>query len=328
VKKILPVIILFSLIFNIDSAKAASLSIDSTSSVTSSIPNVGAIWKGTIPTSISYPTDSYSEKLEFPITGILPLSVLTDRANGVEVEFAIWTDSGVKLASQTLYSFSWNPVGPTTMLSMYLSQSANLYGTHTMLITTTYTTSTNGLLSRYLKDEQKVRISINKLIPVKIPDAPTIKGNRTGDTAVIDFDPITANPPVSKYQLTVSSLISPQLSPTSVLSYGARTIIMESVEPKFVVTNIEIMRYFNSGYATPGSPYLLLRVEAVNLQGNSNLSNGIYFEPQNFGLAIFAIPKPVVSASKSITISCVKGKILKKVTSVNPKCPSGYKVKN
>ena len=36
---------------------------------------------------------------------------------------------------------------------------------------------------------------------------------------------------------------------------------------------------------------------------------------------IYAAPKPVVKAT---TITCVKGKTTKKVTAVNPKCPSGY----
>jgi len=30
---------------------------------------------------------------------------------------------------------------------------------------------------------------------------------------------------------------------------------------------------------------------------------------------------------KKSTITCTKGKITKKVTALNPKCPSGYKVK-
>ena len=33
------------------------------------------------------------------------------------------------------------------------------------------------------------------------------------------------------------------------------------------------------------------------------------------------------AASKKSTITCIKGKLTKKVTAVNPKCPSGYKVK-
>ena len=39
---------------------------------------------------------------------------------------------------------------------------------------------------------------------------------------------------------------------------------------------------------------------------------------------VYAAPKPVVKAT---TITCVKGKTIKKVTAVNPKCPTGYKKK-
>ena len=33
------------------------------------------------------------------------------------------------------------------------------------------------------------------------------------------------------------------------------------------------------------------------------------------------------TATKKITITCTKGKLIKKVTTVKPKCPVGYKVK-
>lgn len=41
-------------------------------------------------------------------------------------------------------------------------------------------------------------------------------------------------------------------------------------------------------------------------------------------------PTPIVTAAplaKKITITCVKGKLIKKVTAVSPKCPAGYKKK-
>ena len=37
-------------------------------------------------------------------------------------------------------------------------------------------------------------------------------------------------------------------------------------------------------------------------------------------------PKSTISPKK-ITITCLKGKVIKKVTGINPKCPSGYKKK-
>jgi hypothetical protein len=42
-------------------------------------------------------------------------------------------------------------------------------------------------------------------------------------------------------------------------------------------------------------------------------------------------PTPTATATKAAvkatTITCVKGKLTKKVTAINPKCPTGYKKK-
>jgi hypothetical protein len=45
--------------------------------------------------------------------------------------------------------------------------------------------------------------------------------------------------------------------------------------------------------------------------------------------ATSAIPTPIAApiADKKTSITCVKGKTTKKVTAVNPKCPTGYKKK-
>jgi hypothetical protein len=43
---------------------------------------------------------------------------------------------------------------------------------------------------------------------------------------------------------------------------------------------------------------------------------------------ILAAAKAKAAATaKKTTITCIKGKLTKKVTAVNPKCPSGYKKK-
>jgi hypothetical protein len=40
-----------------------------------------------------------------------------------------------------------------------------------------------------------------------------------------------------------------------------------------------------------------------------------------------AAGKAAADAKKKATVTCVKGKLTKKVTAVNPKCPAGYKKK-
>jgi hypothetical protein len=314
----------------IPSANAAGLIVEATSKVTSNISNVGDIWTGNIPTKVSYPSDSYSEKLEFTINGILPIGVLADKANGVDVEFAIWSDSGVKLGSQTVYSFSWNPIGPNTVVSMYLSQNAALYGKHTMLISTNYTTSTTGLLSRYLKDDKKHAIEIVKVLPRKIPDTPVARGNWQNGIYEVDFDLIEANPPVSKYVLTLASLNSPTLSPTQTANYNNRAIVLEGMGEKFSLTKLEVEGYLKSNLAVANTPVVLVRVEAVNDVGYSTLSPGVYIDIKDFGIdkaADVKVAADKIVAVKKSSITCVKGKVTKKVTAVSPKCPAGYKVK-
>jgi hypothetical protein len=38
-------------------------------------------------------------------------------------------------------------------------------------------------------------------------------------------------------------------------------------------------------------------------------------------------PGPAPMVKRKVTISCIKGKVTKKITGANPKCPTGYKIK-
>ncbi len=58
-------------------------------------------------------------------------------------------------------------------------------------------------------------------------------------------------------------------------------------------------------------------VIAFSQEGNSE------FKPATNLILDFSI----VSAAKSTTITCIKGKLTKKVTALKPKCPTGYKLK-
>jgi hypothetical protein len=40
-----------------------------------------------------------------------------------------------------------------------------------------------------------------------------------------------------------------------------------------------------------------------------------------------AAAKPAAAVAKKITITCTKGKLIKKLSGTNPKCPVGYKKK-
>ena len=47
--------------------------------------------------------------------------------------------------------------------------------------------------------------------------------------------------------------------------------------------------------------------------------------PSPTAMATSVVAPKIVA--KKITITCIKGKLIKKVTAINPKCPSGYKKK-
>ena len=324
-KKLSSLILLLGLLLSLSQnvVQAAPLTTGSTSAFIGQIPSVGQIWKGEIPTSVSFPTDAYSGTIEFPIEGLLPLSVLADRANGVNVEFEIWAESGKKLASQTVYSSSWNPVGPKTLVSISLYPDPVLYGTHTMIIRTIYHTSTTGLLSRYIKDEQKTQLQITKSIPAKIPDAPTKLAGVANSTSVdYSFEVPNANPAITNYDIGISTLITPNQNPENMFAWGPKTIIKYSVTNTFTVNQDDINRYFASGYSTQGSPSILISVRANNSLGPSNWSNGVYSLVSQFGLQPYI--KAAAPLVKTIKLTCVKGKLQKTVTGTNPKCPSGY----
>jgi hypothetical protein len=86
----------------------------------------------------------------------------------------------------------------------------------------------------------------------------------------------------------------------------------------------DLNSYFD-GIIVPYPRYksiVLIKVRASNSLGSSEWSTGIYSPVSDFG--IIDTSSTVI---KKTTISCVKGKLTKKVTAVKPKCPSGYKVK-
>jgi hypothetical protein len=138
------------------SASAAGAQVISETVLTPAITGVGNIWTGKIPTKVSFPTNTYCPNLSFPIQGLLPISVLSDRALGVSVEFEIWSSNGRRTSSNTIYSSSWNPTGPNTEASISLPYQCA--GTYTLIVRTIYETKSNGLITSYLKDEKKLSV--------------------------------------------------------------------------------------------------------------------------------------------------------------------------
>jgi hypothetical protein len=139
-KKLLAIsTIAFGLVFAtlVPVSAADSPEIVAKSPYTATISKVGDIWKGDVPSKVTYPTGSYSAYIEFPINGIVPIAKLRDGLTGVTVDFEIWNSKGKKIGYDTVYTSDWNPVGPDTLVSIYISE-ADALGTHSLLIRTAF----------------------------------------------------------------------------------------------------------------------------------------------------------------------------------------------
>jgi len=229
--------------------------------------------------------------------------------------------------------------------------------------------------------------------------------------------------PETEFDVSISPILNPTLSPTSRDSYYGPAVWKTVSSPNFSITGVELNSYF-AGIILPYSKFksvVLIRVRATNSLGSSDWSTGIYSVVKDFGIVDSAFEAAAAaelkakqeaeakfaaelkekqeafeqklmnevialideinnlgekypsqnstlvkystylsswkdapswyrdyalmaresnririeirllevewSKSKKTTITCVKGKLTKKVTAVKPKCPSGYKKK-
>ena len=392
---------------NIPAAKATGAVIDAAENFTGSIPSVGNIWKGSIPSRISYPLSSSYQYVYFTIQGLLPYSSLADKATGVEVEFELWNSKGKKVADETVYSFDWNPIGPNTLVGLRLREE-DAIGNHTLIIRTIYEVSTTGLLTRYLEQEEKRQITIvsrkkdqtiqfkqladtslekgsvslyssdlssseYSLTPLLRSTTPSVCSSKDRSITLISsgtctlvashpgtdtigsaadvsmsFKVLAGKPrmpqsftatragtsinyvvsdiydPGTSLDISISPILNPTASPTSSFSYYGPAVWKTVSNTNFSITGDDLNSYFN-GIILPYPRFksvVLIRVRATNSLGTSDWSTGIYSFVKDFGIV-----ETSAGLSKATTITCVKGKLTKKVTAEKPKCPSGYKVK-
>ena len=133
------------------------------------------LWTGSVPTSITGVYDKYQscQTLNFPIQGMVSLDELKQN---VTVKFEVWSSQGEKLASEQLWYSDWNPTNGPTMVTWLECDDWLVPGAHTLIVTTQQTTSTNGLMSRYLEGVQQFPFTIN---PVNAKSTIKCKKGRT-----------------------------------------------------------------------------------------------------------------------------------------------------
>ena len=81
----------------------------------------------------------------------------------------------------------------------------------------------------------------------------------------------------------------------------------------------------NPGYKTEISQ---LQSQLPVITGNFIFTDDVLTQVLNARNNVSALVSRIIANPKKATITCIKGKLTKKVTAVNPKCPASYKLKN
>lgn len=297
---------------SIPTQKSTGINVDNSEDYTANIATVGNIWKGKIPSRISFPLQSSSQSINLTIQGLLPYSTLADKATGVEVEFELWSTKGKKIANQKIYSFSWNPVGPNTLVSMRLSES-DAIGNHTLIIRTIYELSTTGLLTRYLQQEDKKQITV-----VGRKKDQTIKFNQLNDVNIDkgSFDIYSSDLFSSEYSLTpqlrsaTPGICDVKNRSVTLISSGVCTLVASEPGNDSVSAASEVSVSFKVLAGKPKVPSSF----SGNKQGNSVQYSigGNYDSNIKFEVSIAPILNPSLSPANST--SFYSPTVLKTVT--------------
>ena len=239
------------------------------------------IWRGNVPTRASIPVSFAGANkpcgyLTFQIEAVAPQADLLNRATGIDVDFEIWSNSGAKIGSASLSSFSWNPVGPNNLVKIFLCDE-NSYGTHTLLISNKRTISTTGLLSRYLEEKTNSVITIEK--PAPLPSAPgPLKANLNNNVIKFSFKPAKGR--VLEYEVLIAnSLPGEKASKSRVYDnqFGEFEIVKKIQKTNFTLSKSDILEVFPDLNAM-----FLVKVRAVGEGGEGPVSYGIFYRTSQF----------------------------------------------
>lgn len=288
----------------VESAVATSDAVNvTTSEVTANIPQVGNIWSAAIPTEAKFPkTTTYPcGYIIIPVKGLLPYSVLGDKANGTRVSFDVWSDAGAKVGSGSISSYDWNPVGAITQAKIFIC-GENVLGVHTLLTETQYYTSTNGLLSRYLstKTQSKIKISLQAGAPATILD---FKLSLNGNKILTSWSAPSSEAPISNFEIGLFDT-NPN-SPLPPLGADLKTpVVLTSISSPSLSATFgweDVLK----ATSFQGSS-IVFKVRSNSDGGAAQWSNGIYLTKNQY-LSTQIPPKPsiyaVLGSKNSISVS-------------------------
>ena len=268
-----------------------------------------ALWAGNIPNSILI-TSSYT-KVEFPITALAPYDLLSDGALGVDIDFEIWSLQGTKIASDTIYSFNWNPVSNQNMVSFYIDKD-DVVPNAVMRITTEQTVRTNGLIRGYLEDVTQINISLAYGVP---PKAPTLSSS--GDNYSISTQDSSQ---VVSFEVHLRYILDNSLSPSARSNYSSPTRVKDVFGRSFTLSDAEIGTYLIS-QGRQNARYVIISVVAVSEAGTSPHSNGYYLDSSQSAAGL-TVARLSIKGPKTVAPNSIATYDIKVMNSKNVGLPS------
>ncbi len=231
-----------------------------------------SVWKADLPTKVFLEKGSSGGPcgyIAFPIEALLPYSQL-DTLNGPEVEFEIWSADGTKIGDDTIYRFSWNPVGPLTKVEIFNCESDG-FGTFVMIVKTKYQVSTNGLVSRYFESSirQNITIAPAPTAPEQI-DLP--EGAWTGGLLKFTFRPPYSDSRILYYEVGYRQSRSSSKSSMPTFSDFKVLKQVKGSLKSFTITKADVKKMF-----TAGVTFNSFSVRAVSDAGPGEWSSGWYY---------------------------------------------------
>lgn len=275
-KKLIAALATASLLFVATPAQASDSVTQESVPVTGIVETpVGAItvWRADLPTKVFMETRSGGGPcgyINFPIEALLPYSQL-DTLNGPEVEFEIWSADGTKIGDDTIYRFSWNPVGPLTKVEIFNCDDDG-FGNFIMIVKTKYQVSTTGLISRYFESSFRQNITVAPMPTVPAGMDLPREGRWTAGVLRFSFSKPSSESKILHYEIgfqpskSSASSSNPRFSDVKVLKK------IKSNSKTFSITKADVRKIFRSGVN-----FASFTIRAVSEAGPGEWASGWYY---------------------------------------------------
>jgi hypothetical protein len=260
----------------------------------------------------------WPSKIFIPSSGNIPVEVEIQNRAGKDILYAQFmlldkfgslvidgSSIGLKSGASTIvdentYSSSF-PSGPGTYRAVLLVENYSGAGTYT----------------------QEFYVEVSPM-PGPPSTIPSMTANRSNSGVSYTIERPSSSNTITEYQIFIAYLVGSLDQAQQYSSYSPYFFLKSVPTEAFDVSTEEISSYLASKPVNIGNTAVMIRAVAVSSQGRSDFGPGVYSLTSTLGISsptVTAKPNPQKVTKQII---CVKGKVTKKVTGTNPKCPNGY----